>query len=77
MLLKHFLMKRENVTKLDPRQCPQHSSRRLSDDPKGRWKNSHAIRLGRANYGTVNKRVPGYKGLRADGKESDRGELIS
>lgn len=76
-LLKRFLMKRENVTELDPRQCPQHRSKRLSDDPKGRWKNSHVIRLGRANYGTVKERVPGHRGLRADGKESDRGELIS
>lgn len=70
-------MKRENVTELDPRQCPQHRSRRLSDDAKGRWKNSHAITLGRPNYGTVKERVPGYRGLRADGKESDWGELIS
>lgn len=76
-LLKHFLMKRENVTQLDPRLCPQHRSRRLSDDPKGRWKKSHAIRLWRANYGTVKERVPGYRGLRAHGKEIDRGELIS
>lgn len=76
-LSKHFIMKRENVAKLDPRQCPQHSSIRLSEDPEGKWENSQAIILENASYEAVKGRISGYRGLRTEGKENDRGELIS